>query len=646
MGLITVSEISKGINVKLDPSVIPDGAVADCVGFDVIAGGRLDTAGGIALNDITDVLPVDRVRWLETRYIGTTKYVLASTPSGLYSNGVLIHGSVIGRFRSESFLNNIFIVDGSLALRFDGTTCYQWGIDPPTTAPTITVGTHLSTSIDTFETLTTWIANQSDLTIASEAVIKKQGSSSMKVTVAASTSGYSYVPSAVDLTKFSDGTLSSENDYISCQIYIDNLDNLESVSFIFDTNDGTFETDTFTYDLLTPTVLGTPQAAGAGQTANVYSEDSLIDAGFTGSALEFLTQHYNLTLASSSSKSLVSPKVNDQVLTVYKTNPLFQLTSTTWQELRVPKSMFTWAGAADWATVVGLKIVVTANDNGPVNVYFDAMKMIGGSELCGTYWFMYTFYRGDANNTVIHESPPAIASRQYVIKGPVTFDRQPLVYSGRQLSSDPQVTGGNLYATGSDLGEFWLIASITNNTVTAGTIYDCKAVRILNSKHNFPAPAGTDLVLFKNKFWMIGDPDYPVVLRTSDILNDGTLAPEGWPPRNGYELAGNRGELLNIDILNETLSVKGKFGEWRVDTTDVTDFLQVTAKRVSDYGLLSQDAIVRLPAEHVYPSKRGFIQTTGTEATFVFTELEPLIDSNIDLAVGVNAGWVDRKSVV
>ncbi len=45
MGVITVANINEGINVKFDPSVIPEGAVADCVGFDVIAGGRLDTAG-------------------------------------------------------------------------------------------------------------------------------------------------------------------------------------------------------------------------------------------------------------------------------------------------------------------------------------------------------------------------------------------------------------------------------------------------------------------------------------------------------------------------------------------------------------------------------------------------------------------------
>jgi hypothetical protein len=643
MGLITVSNISEGINVKLDPSVIPDGAVADCVGFDVIAGGRLNTSGGIALNDISDLLPSKDIDWMEIRYIGSVKYVLVSTSEGLYSNGVLISAAITGRFRSESFLNNIYIVNSTAAIRYDGTTCYQWGIDPPTGIPTIAPGTHLSTTIHTFETMATWIANASTLTVAAEGTIKKQGSYSMKATAAISTSGYSYVTASLDLTKFSNGTTSNENDYISCQIYIDDLTHLEGVSFVFDTGDVTFKTDTFTYDLLSPTVLGTPQAIGSGQTANIYGEDTLSDmSGFT-SWNDFVNQTSSKTsslVLTSGGFSTIDSEVGDQTLTVWKTNPLFQLKSATWQELRIPKSMFTWAGAADWATVKGLKIKVTANDAGAVNVYFDDWKMIGGSELSGTYWFMYTFFRGDSNNTVIHESPPAIANRLYVISEPVVFDRHPLVYSARPLSTDPQVTGGNIYATGEDLGDFWLIASVLDNTTVTDTVYGCEGVRILNSKHNFPAPPGTDLILFKNKFWMIGDPSYPMVMRTSDILEDGTLAPEGWPPRNGYELSGNQGELLNVDILNETISVKGKFGEWKVDTTDPTDFLQVTAKKVSDYGLLSQDAIVRLPAEHIYPSKRGFIRTTGSTASFIFPELEPLIDSNIDLAMGVNAGLV------
>jgi hypothetical protein len=139
---------------------------------------------------------------------------------------------------------------------------------------------------------------------------------------------------------------------------------------------------------------------------------------------------------------------------------------------------------------------------------------------------------------------------------------------------------------------------------------------------------------------MVGDSNYPHLIRTSDILKNGTLAPEGWPDRNGYLPDGNNGPLWNIDILDQIINVKGSHGEWQVTTSDPTDFFAVTAKRNSDAGIISQDAIIKLPTSHIYPTKQGFVETTGSTTSFVFPELYDIIESGLTNARGMSTGLV------
>src|SRR5574343_168093 len=416
MPIIQVTSMNRGINVQQDPAAIPDGFVADCFGFDMVPEGRLDTAGGIALGDLGAYLPDDDIQWADIFYIETTRYVLATTSDGLYSNGTKVNNLFTGRFKGASLTGNIYLTNGVYSIRFDGSGTYRWGIEYPTTNPTISTGS-------------------------------------------------------------------------------------------------------------------------------------------------------------------------------------------------------------------------------------------GTSSLNGDYYFIYTWCRNDALGNTIHESSPTRVLDVMQVIGPVTFAGEGIHYSDRPLSSDPQVNGANLYAinvSGNDLSDYWLIYSWTDNTTASGALPDGTGVdtatRILTSLYNYPAPAGQDVELYWNKIWMVGITGQVNVLRTSDILSDGTLAPEGWPPRNGYELDGNNGALLNIDILNTKLSVKGEFGEWQVDKTDPTDYLQTRSHQISAYGLASQDGIVRLPTSHIYPSKNGFVETNGNNAQFIFPELTPLIDSYVGFSFGVNAGLVSYFS--
>ena len=655
MGLITITNLNDGINVKSDPTAIPDSGLQDCVGFDLTTEGIIRSAGGLADNDIAAKLPTGPIQCVEIAYIQSDEYVLATTATGLYANGVLVRAGFTGRFKCVNFGSNIYLVNGTFAIRFDGTTCYQWGITAPTSVPTITAGTYLSNPIDTFEDATTWAANQVNCVIANEAVIVKEGTNSMKVTVAASAVGYSYVPFTTDLSKFSDGSDSSDKDYIRFWLYIDELKNLESVSLQFDVGDGSFLFDFLNYTITSTETEGGLQALGLGASANIIAEDSIVASRNTVEDQEIYWQYSDLRYKLTTKKTvpvtrntggaLVDPELGDQILSFWTPSSLYSIRSGAWLDIKIPKDKFNQNGdgSKGWDDITNVRLVVRATSKGTVNVYFDTMELVGGSDLVGEYYFGYSYARRDSNNNILHESGAARANREILFSGPVKFDREPLEYAARPLSSDPQVNAGLLFAVGGGLSDFWIIAQINDNTTLADTLTgvgENQAERIIYSRHSEPAPAGTDLVVHQNKIWMVSDANYPRLLRSSDILGDGTLAPESWPTRNAYDLEGNSGNLMNINLVNQLPVVKGDSGEWLIQVLDATDYLQVKSKRISALGLIGQDAVVAFETSNIYASHGGFVESNAGQAQFILPEIQPLIDDGMVSAKGINAGLV------
>lgn len=660
MGIINITNLNDGINVKSDPSAISDGGVQDAIGFDFTEEGTIKSAGGLAANDIAIYLPSGSIQCFAIEYIASTRYVLVTTEIGLYANGVLVQAGFSGRFKCASFINNIYISNGILSVRFDGTSCYQWGITPPTTLPVIGAGTYLSTLIDDFETLATWITNEVDCIIAAEATIKKEDTQSAKFTVAASKTGYSYVPKVVDLTVFSTGRDSSDADYIRFWLYVDNYINLDAINILFDVGDGSFESDFYSYTLASPVADSGLQSLGFGASFNQLSQDTLdyntlsdpysqtgyYDAnGKWVSAIQSKTTK-TISLKTVTQGQLVPPKITNQSLNYWTKSDIFQLQSGAWKEIKIPKSLFQQHGdfSKGWNTIAAVKIEVVTNASGTVNAYFDGLKIVGGSDLVGYYWFMYSWARMDSNNNVIHESAASRGSNyQWNITGPFYFDRNPLTYTARPLSSDPQVNGAILSCIGGTLDDFYVIAEIVDNTTVADTLYDIGesfVTRRLCSKSNNPAPPMLDFLISQNKIWGVGNPNYPRLIQSSDILTDGTLAPEGWPTRNAYDLEGNSGSLYNIRLINKLPIVKGDSGEWFVQIIDPTDYSQVHARRISTLGLLGIDAVVDFETSNVYPSPNGFVESDGSTSRFILPEIQPLIDNNISKAIGINAGLV------
>lgn len=668
MKTILINNLNDGINVKADPSALSDGGLVDCVGFDLTKDGVLETAMGVANNDISASLPAGIKQWVQKVYIGTTEYVLATTSLGLYANGVLVDATFTGRFKCVEFLNNVYLVNGTLARRFNGTGCYQWGITAPTTMPTITAGAYLEKVLDTFEDVTTWTANQVNCTVASEAVLFKEGSKSAKFTVNTSTVGYSYKPIVANGNLFTTGEECTDKDYLRFWLYVDAMSHLEELAIFIDVGDGTFVKDYFSYSIASPGTGAGLQALGLGKTADVISEETVSsryseetigvfrpgdqydpDTGLVSGERysdTYTTKKYTTVVAKTVTKTVIDPTITDQVLSFWRRNDLFELKSATWKEVKIPKSIFLQSGdlSKTWADMVSVKIGITANIIGAVNVYIDGLKFVGGNDLIGDYWFMYSWGRTDASGNMLEESGASRASKQYNITGPITFDRHPITYAARPLSADPQVNCGIISAIGGGLTDFWIIATVLDNTTVTDTLNgvgETDAIRRLLSRSNEPAPPGTDIVMQYNKIWMVGDSTYPTLVRSSEILTDGTLAPEAWPTRNAYEMANNHKALTNIKVLNKGLVVKGLDGEWSLKVLDPTDSLAVSADKVSDNGLLGADAVVVFPTSHVYPSNGGFIESSGAQATFILPEVEPLIDAGMEDAIGVNVGLVN-----
>jgi hypothetical protein len=663
---ILINNLNDGIDVKSDPSAVSEGGLVDCIGFDLTQEGVLHSASGLADHDLISLLPVGSIQWFQIYYMGRAKYVLATTDLGLYSNGTLIDATFTGRFKGVVFLNNIFMVNGNKAVRFNGTTCYQWGITAPNTMPTIAATDYLSTVLDAFESVTTWTANQVSCTVSLEAAIYKEGAKSMKVNVAASTTGYSYKPITADGTLFSNGNVCTDSDYFRFWLYVDNFENLDNITLLIDIGDGTFKNDYFIYTLVSPGKDEVTQLLGFGASVNAITEDTTgsifpedlspttqySDAklGWTDSEPSYTTKTRTVTINKVTKQALVPSVVNDQTLNFWQKSDLFKMKSATWKEVKIPKNLFVQHGdiSKGWDSIVSVKVEITTTSSGAVNAYFDGMKFVGGSDLIGSYWFMYSWGRME-DGSVIHQSAPSRdqLTKQFNIFGPVSFDRHPLLYSARPLSADTQVNCGVLSAIGGSLVDFWEMAVIEDNTTLTDTLYDIGdkfATRVISNKNNEPAPGGKNVILFRNKIWMVGDLNYPGVLRSSDILMDGTIAPEAWPTRNAYEMAESTGALLHVGVVNKQLVVKGESGEWLVKVLDPTDYLQVGADRVSSMGLLGQDAVINLESSNIYPSQNGFVESDGNSARIVLPEIQPLIDSNISSAKGVNAGLVNYFS--
>ena len=664
---IIIRTLHDGLNVKDDPAdpALSEGVTAECLGFDLTVGGKLQVAGGnSADHDLSDYLPSGTIQCSQVVYMLGSRYVLATTGSGLYANAALIDGSFKGRFKALVFGGNIYLCNGSLARRYDGTTCTRWGIAPPVVGPTITPGDNIYCVIDDMEDTTDWIANAADCVVADEGTIVKADDHSCKITMAAAGTGSTYREIEIDASVLDDDSESPDEDLVELWFYVDDLTAVSGLKIYFDLNDGSFESDFFSYAWTFYGYESQQILPSAGKSAEVVPEQSIelpVDIpgytvtgggghwdssgytygefGYPEQTLNWVTDPVSVTPTTLTSKMSISrsnieelfPELKtflSTMLTLYKPTNLVELNSQTWIKLQVPKSYFQRTGSADydWSNVVSVKLEVTATD--AVNVYIDQIQVAGGGNLNGDYYFMYGWARADSEGNIQHYSGPARAADGTLhIQGPITFTRQMVDYATRVASTDPQVNACVFYIIGGNLTSWRVLYVLLDNDTDSGSFIagedDC--YRNMISLRNDPAPAGRDMIFHKNAIWMVGFDNYPNMVRKSDISIEGDILLEAFPGRNAYIPTGAGGPLTSINVLNRQIVVRGQDGEWVMDISDPVDYSSVIQDEVVGKGSLSMDGVMNLGEAVIYPAAGAFVQSNGSSRTLILPQAAPVI---------------------
>ena len=624
MSKIDIRTLHDGLNLKDDPADphLTEGATVECLGFDLTVGGKLQTAGGnSADHDLIDLLPTGAIQCSQIIYMAGVQYVLATTIDGLYSNAILIDATFTGKFKALTFGSNIYLTNGTYSKRFDGTTCYKWGIVPPVVGPTLSVGANVVKTIDTMEVTTDWIANAVGCTVTDEVAIVKYGSHSCKIAMAATGEGSTYRDLVLDLTKLSDGSESPDDDLIRFWFYVSDLTMLSFIRLLFDLDNGDFNKNFFSYEW--SFFGGAIQSIRSviGTTTEVIPEDATAPVSQT------------VNISNANIEDLLQIRTfNGQNIELYQLIDLTKVESGAWVKLQVPKAYFLRTGDddLDWSNVVTVGLEV--GSVGAVNIYVDQIELAGGGKLLGIYYFMYGWARVDSDGNVIHYSGPARAADGTLhIQGPATIERQPLVYTTRTASTDPQVNACVVYIIGGNLTEWYVLDVIQDNLTTAGIITkgeeDC--YRKMISLRNDPAPAGMDMVLHRNAVWMVGFNDTKNAVRRSDVSVDGDILLEAWPARNAYiPSSSSSNKLTSIDVVNRQVLVRGIDGEYALDITNPSDFGSVIQDEVVGKGCLSDYGILRMNNSVVYPAAGAFVESLGSSRNIILPEAATVITAS------------------
>lgn len=138
-----------------------------------------------------------------------------------------------------------------LRMKDDGTTLTQWGLTPPSIAPTVVLNAISVKSFDTFNSATIDTDyTPTDCTLSRTLTTKQEGASALTMTVAKDTSAQAVrTITAVDATSYGVGSPALDDDPIHLQVHVTLLSNLDRIEVAFN-----FGTVAFTDGYYTTTI--------------------------------------------------------------------------------------------------------------------------------------------------------------------------------------------------------------------------------------------------------------------------------------------------------------------------------------------------------------------------------------------------------
>ena len=296
MAQFLIEDLHQGMNLRDPAAVVSPGETGLSMGCDFSVPGEIRPMHDGLLTDTMD----EDIQDAHIVYIDTVKYLFTTHADGLRVNNVLIDATFTGHFKVLD-VNDEYVVLANATLnkkwKPGWATTYDWGLNTPP-LPTLTIGPHSTKTIDDFEDLTDW--GVTACAKAADTTDFKDGTQSMKLTVAAGATGIAKRAIALDLSNFTIPGDTGETVFMALSYYSADLAAVNAIRIKLScAADGGFNKDYFqmavtlggyVYSTLAPTEIGTISSVASSSTPVVNEGENLFYDQLTG---KWYRQVYN-----------------------------------------------------------------------------------------------------------------------------------------------------------------------------------------------------------------------------------------------------------------------------------------------------------------------------------------------------------------
>lgn len=277
----------------------------------------------------------------------------------------------------------------------------------------------------------------------------------------------------VDLTTFGGGIGSTDHDFVQVFVRIRRPKHLENIEIAFDTTDGTFNQNFYKREVAFKLVgrRKRRQLIGLGDLVPLRQGGKVVDVQ------KYLQEN----------REKLDDLTHSEEMGVQR----LPVTKNSWTRLTLPKASFEKSGTPNWATVRAIRLTVHANKEGRTIVFFDSLKIVGGTGMHGDYQYAITFSsENGAVTSAGSRSNPAIDNEDGTVTGipndlvrirvtdgtgaPTSVERQSVRLTFPALSFDPQVTRLEIWRTVGNGAAFFRCGyiNVSGGAIGAGTTFD------------------------------------------------------------------------------------------------------------------------------------------------------------------------------
>jgi hypothetical protein len=485
----------------------------------------------------------------------------------------------------------LWVMDQSKQGKSDGTNFRNWAIEAPEDPPTVAPATEVTEEVVTFDDSESWSVDPSG-NDSFDSGEKQEGTHSLQIE-APEDQTYTLTLGGLtlDLSEIG-GEDASDDDVHRIWVFCKQFKKIEEITLEVDVNGGDFSTDYYTATITRKLI----KKARKGWFRFEVRKRQLVDP-FTSQPIE-------------DKKNL----------------PFFTRIGAT--------------GGKDWSTVEAVRIKLDTRK--AVTVRFDLWEVFGS--VTGTIegedvQYFYTYVNDSG-----HESNPSPASPK------IAFNRTGASLSDLTASTDPQVTGKNIYRTGGTLGAVYRVNStpLANATTTYTDTASDDDIRRLGfqMKTDNDAPPAAQVLVgpyfgrliaarssdHKNRFWWTEQ-------------NEPYKFPGAAKDKGFFADAGDTDEIIvQIIMRPRMLTIYKENTIWRVigDPGDTDGQQEITRATL---GAIGQNAVCMAGEVDYFQGKEGVFSFNGDTAREISQKIRPIFKGDtVTLSSGVTVAPVSSSA--